>query len=120
MPRSTTPHWRGGYYLAVHERTAPKDQIALVYFSQWDSPSAAESFQKLYSSYVPSRYHQGPPVGMVGTAGGIDPKFEWNAGAQGKVVLETHGSDLLIMEGLNDATMDRLRAALLPGLVRPQ
>jgi hypothetical protein len=113
-------HWRGGYYLAVHAKSAPRDQIALLYFSCWDSPEAAHSFQELYSSYVPTRYRLEPPVGMVGLEGGNDPKMEWNVGAQGKVVLEAHGSDLLIMEGLDDATMERVSHALLPGTVRPQ
>jgi hypothetical protein len=112
-------HWSGGYYLAVHAKSAPKDQIALFYFSRWDSPVAAEAFERLYSSYVPNRYHLGD-VGSMGVGGSIDPRIEWNLGPQGKVLLETHGSDLLIMEGLDDATMDRLRGALLPGLARPQ
>ena len=107
-------HWRGGYYLAVHAKPAPKDQIALLYFSRWDSPVAAQSFQKLYSGYVPARYHLGPDVGMIGGGSSIDPRLEWNVGAQGKVVLQTRGSDLLIMEGLDDATMDRVSRALLP------
>jgi hypothetical protein len=111
-------HWRGGYYLAAHAKSAPKDQIALIYLSRWDSPEAAEVFQRLYSRYVPIRYHQGD-VGMIGAGGNIDPRIEWNVGSQGKVILESHGNDLLIMEGLDDATMDRLTAALLPGLARP-
>ncbi len=112
-------HWRGGYYLAVHPKSAPRDQIALLYFSRWDSPEAAQSFQKLYSSYVPTRYHLGA-AGGGGATDGIDPGIVWNVGAQGKVVLETHGSDLLIMEGLDDATTKRVTHALLPGTVRPQ
>jgi len=112
-------HWRGGYYLAVHPKAAPKDQIALIYFSRWDSPVAAAAFERLYSSYVPARYHIGA-LGSMGAGSPIDPGIEWDLGAQGKVLLETHGNDLLIMEGLDDATMDRLRAALLPGLIRPQ
>jgi hypothetical protein len=55
----------------------------------------------------------------MGAGSPIDPGIEWDLGAQGKVLLGTHGNDLLIMEGLDDATMDRLRAALLPGF-RPQ
>ena len=61
-------HWRGGYYLAAHQKTAPKDQIALVYFSHWDSPDAALAFQTLYGGYVPTRYHLGE-VGTLGAEG---------------------------------------------------
>ncbi len=106
-------HWRGGYYLAARSKTAPKDQIALIFFTRWDSPEAAEAFEKLYSNYVPTRYHLGS-AGGGGPVDGIDPGVEWNLGAQGKVVLEVHGNELLIMEGLGSSTMDRLRAAIVP------
>jgi len=112
-PKDYYPHWRGGYYLAAHQKSVPKDQIALLYLSRWDSPEAAEAFEKLYSSYVPTRYHLGS-AGFGGPVDGIDPKLEWNVGAQGRVVLEVHGNELLIMEGLNPSTMDRLRAAIVP------
>ena len=111
-------HWKGGYYLAVHAKTAPKDQMALIFVSRWDSPVAAEAFERLYSSYVPTRYHLSN-VGSIGGGGSINSRFEWNVGSQGKVLLETHDNDLLIMEGWDDATMNRLTAALLPGLNHP-
>src|SRR6516162_9879745 len=40
--KSYYSHWRGGYYLAAHLKAAPKDQIALLYFSRWDSQDAAQ------------------------------------------------------------------------------
>ena len=49
-------HWRGGYYLAVHAKSAPKDQIGLIYRSRWDSHEAARAFAKMYGDYVPTRY----------------------------------------------------------------
>jgi len=117
------PHWRGGYYLAAHEKSAPKDQIALLYLSRWDSPEAAQSFAKLYSSYVPKRYKVpsgaapgAPPAG--GTADAIT--FAWDFAEQGKVVIQTHGSDVLVLEGFDTSTMERVRAVLLPGSFRPQ
>jgi hypothetical protein len=108
-------HWRGGYYLAVHAKSAPKDQIALFYFSRWDSPEAAQAFQKLYSSYVPKRYRTnvGGPVGITGSVGTGDSTIEWNTGSQGKVILQTHGSEVLILEGFDDTTANRIRDALL-------
>ena len=113
-------HWRGGYYLAAHQKTAPKGQIALLYVSRWDSPQAAAAFQKLYSSYVPIRYHLGSTNGVAGDGGGADPRIEWNVGTQGKVLLEAHDRELLIMEGLDDATMNRLRSALTESVNDPQ
>ena len=31
-------HWRGGYYFAAQAKNAPKDQIAMLFFTHWDSP----------------------------------------------------------------------------------
>jgi hypothetical protein len=111
-------HWRGGYYLAVHAKSAPKEQIALFYFSRWDSPDAALAFAKLYSSYVPKRYRltDGGSPGMMGSVATGDSTIEWDIGQQGKVVIQAHGDDVLILEGFNDATASRIRDALLHGV----
>jgi hypothetical protein len=116
------PHWRGGYYLAVHEKSSPKDQIALLYLSRWDSPEAAQSFAKLYGSYVPDRYQGATRLPASCPVTEAQPECsvrEWDT-AGGKVVIDLQGPDMLIMESLNDATMERVRAALLPDSVRPQ
>ena len=55
-PPNYYPHWRGGYYFAAHAKSAPKDQVAMLYFSHWDSPGAARDFAKLYADYLPKRY----------------------------------------------------------------
>jgi len=118
-PKQYYSHWRGGYYLAVHSKSAPKDQIALFYFSQWDSPETAQAFASLYDDYVPKRYHlnDGVPAESVGN---LSASREWDAGLQGKIVILTDRDDVLITEGLDSATMERIRAALLPGSMRTQ
>jgi hypothetical protein len=114
--RTYYTHWRGGYYLAVRAKSAPKDEIALIYFSRWDSPEAALAFATLYESYVPKRYKV--PVGMAPNAsvaaneGGITG-FRWDLGQQGTVAIQTRGSDVLILEGFDDTTANRIRNALL-------
>jgi hypothetical protein len=108
------PHWRGGYYLAVHSKTAPRDRIALLFFCRWDSPEAAKSFAKLYSDYVPTRYHLGPKVGMIGDVG-KNPTFTWDVGPQGKVIIQVQSTDLLVLEGFDDSARKRISAALLTG-----
>jgi hypothetical protein len=113
-------HWRGGYYLAARKNSAPKDQIALLYLSRWDSPEAAQAFARLYNSYVPKRYKMPPALAPGASVGGDklgDAAFEWDFGEQGKVVIQTHGSDVLVQEGFDAATMDRIRHALLPGFL---
>jgi hypothetical protein len=113
-------HWSGGYYLAVHAKSAPKDQIALFYFSRWDSPEAAQAFAKMYGDYVPHRYKDANrlpascpvPVSCPLTEGCECSGRQWDT-AEGTVLIDVRGSEVLIMEGLNDATMQRIRAALL-------
>jgi hypothetical protein len=109
-------HWRGGYYLAAHLKTAPKDQIALLYFSRWDSQEAAKDFAKLYSDYAPSRYNNVSPDSHASIEG--DEKgniiYRWEFGSQGTVLIKEHGDDLLILEGFNDDIADRFSAALIP------
>ena len=112
-------HWRGGYYLAAHAKSAPKDQIALLYLSRWDSPDAAKAFAKLYRGYVPKRYKM--PPGVVASLfrrEGLNRATgcsNGTSGHEGKVVIQTHANDVLILEGFDAATMERARAALLPG-----
>lgn len=109
-------HWQGGYYLAAHAKTTPKDQIALIYVSRWDSPESALAFAKMYGDYVPSRYKGA--VRLPASCPASDQPSEcstrdWDT-SEGRVSIDLHGTDLLIMESLNQPTMERVRAALLP------
>ncbi len=119
-PPNYYPHWRGGYYFAAHARTAPKDQIAMLYFSRWDSPESAHDFAKLYADYLPKRYKK---VGWVAACpaapAGPGCSHEEATTEQGKVVMEFHGNDLLIMEGYDDSVMERARDVLLGGMSLP-
>ena len=110
------PHWRGGYYLAAHDKNAPKNQIALIYVSRWDSPESAKSFARMYGDYVPHRYKGASPLpsscGVTSEGSESEcPVQEWNT-AEGHVILDRRGADLLILESFNQATADRLRKAL--------
>jgi hypothetical protein len=115
-------HWRGGYYLAVHGRGAPKGQIGLIYFSRWDSPEAAKAFAKLYSDYTPKRYGtlQGAAPGFHTGGDSENSTMGWDFGAEGKVTIQVRADDALIVESLDSSTMERVQAALLPGSVRVQ
>jgi hypothetical protein len=122
-PPNYYPHWRGGYYFAARAKSAPKDQIAMLYFSRWDSPEAAQDFAKLYADYLPKRYKKAvlqQPVSASGAnATGAQPAitFETN---EGKVTLEMQGNDLLILEGYGDTVAEKARAELLHGMSLPQ
>jgi hypothetical protein len=122
-PPNYYPHWRGGYYFASHAKSAPKDQIAMLYFSRWDSPQAARDFAKLYADYLPKRYKKAvlqQPAAASGT-GTKDTRFpitfETN---EGKATLEIQGNDLLILEGFDDKVAQRASDVLLHGMSLPE
>src|SRR5271166_4789753 len=119
-PPNYYPHWRGGYYFAAHAKTAPKDQIAMLYFSRWDSPEAARAFAKLYSDYLPKRYKN---VGWFAACptGPRAPGCSYTEAMteQGKVLIEFQGNDLLILEGYGDGVIQRARDVLLNGVSLP-
>jgi hypothetical protein len=107
-------HWRGGYYLAVHAKSAPKDQIGLIYMSKWDSPESAQTFAKMYGDYVPTRYKGAsrlPASCPVPTGQTECSVRQWDT-AEGTVLIDLRGSEMLVVEGLNDTTMQRARAVL--------
>jgi hypothetical protein len=119
-PRNYYPHWRGGYYFASQAKTAPKGQIAMLYFSRWDSPESARAFAKLYGDYLPKRYKD-----VAWTAGCLTgPNASGCSHAealteQGKVVMEFRGNDLLIMESFDDEVIERAGNVLLNGTSLP-
>jgi hypothetical protein len=120
-PKNYYPHWRGGYYFAAHAKSAPKHQIAMLYFSRWDSPEGAYDFAKLYADYLPKRYRkallQQPANGTSPPGSPSLVKFETD---QGKTTLEIQGSDLLILEGFDDKVAQRASEVLLHGMSLPQ
>jgi hypothetical protein len=117
-PKDFYSHWRGGYYLAVHAKGAPKDQIALLYMSRWDSPEAAKEFGKIYEAYVPKRYSQWFERGSApasGAGGGSGNQTWWEGPESARVEVSEQGNDMLILEGFDQSTVERLRQALLTG-----
>jgi hypothetical protein len=127
-------HWRGGYYFAAQQKNGPKDQIAMLYFSRWDSPEAASGFAKLYADYTPKRY-ENPVKWTSACAAGANPPLSPKAGEdeapatscnplrgsvkEGPILIERHDSDLLIMEGYDDAAIAKARDVLLFGMTLP-
>jgi hypothetical protein len=121
-PRNYYPHWRGGYYFAAHTKAAPKDQIAMLYFSRWDSPEAAHAFAKLYADYLPKRYKkavlQQPEAASGTSAPDAQSAFTFETN-EGKATLEIQGSDLLILEGYDDKIAEKASEVLLHGMSLP-
>ena len=112
-------HWRGGYYYAAHAKTAPKDQIAMMYFSRWDSPEAARAFAKLYADYLPKRYQKAVLKQSSAAKPSEAPNVYVFDTDQGKAILEVEGNDLLIMEGYDDSVVQKARAIYFYGMSLP-
>ena len=106
-------HWRGGYYLAVHLKSAPKDQVGVIYVSRWDTPEAATAFAKMYGEYVPTRYKGAERMASCPVSSDIGecPIQQWRT-SDGLVFIERRGAELLVLESLNEAVTQRARASL--------
>src|SRR5208337_1968919 len=117
-PKNHYPHWRGGYYFAAHAKGAPKDQIAMLYFSRWDSPESARAFAKLYADYVPKRYKHVEWVAAC-PAGPNGCSHAEAMTEQGKVFIEFQANDLLILEGYDDGVIEKARDVVLNGMSLP-
>lgn len=125
-------HWRGGYYYAAQAKNGPKDQIAMLYFSRWDSPEAASDFARLYLGYLPKRTTVKPeaigeplsfPAAQVPLAGEAPklPLFtKYQADTKdGMVYIQQHDNDLLIMEGYDDSVVQKAQQVLLYNMTLP-
>jgi hypothetical protein len=117
-------HWRGGYYYAGQAKNAPKDQIAMLYFSRWDSPEAASDFARLYADNLSQRYQDNAKwtSRCAGVAAGSKPELCTTMAAtsnDGPIILERHDNDLLIMEGYDQDVMNKARQVLLYGMTLP-
>ncbi len=122
-PKKYYPHWRGGYYYAAHNKTVPKDEVSLLYFSSWDSPEAAMAFAKLYGDYLPKRYKKAVLSAsschsITGEESADCPVKVWDTN-QGKVRIEAQGSDLLITEDFDQATVEKARDVLFKSTTQP-
>ncbi len=112
-------HWRGGYYYAAQAKNGPKDQIAMLYFSRWDSPEAARDFARMYADYLPKRYPDEKAVLKQVNASclmgaGVQDRCTMVQGktSDGPYRIEMHDNDLLIMEGYDDDAVERARQVL--------
>ncbi len=97
-------HWRGGYYFAAPSKTAPKDQIAMLYFSRGIRPKRRATSSSSTLDYLPKRYQRK----VNWTSNCSETRREW--GRQDVILIvgtdegrrswiEQHDNDVLIMEG---------------------
>ena len=97
----------------------PKDQIAMMYFSRWDSPEAARDFAKLYADYLPKRYQKAVRSNRrLPSRPGLLTCM-CSTPTRGKPFYEVEGNDLLIMEGYDDSVVQKARAIYFYGMSLP-
>jgi hypothetical protein len=118
-------YWRGDYFYAARRIPAaagdehpaaaqvasiePKD-VSLLFVSRWASPSAARDFATFYRTTVPRRYSDAKPAGQSR----LEPAEveEWATG-EGKVTVHVEGNLVVVLEGFDEETASRVRAAVL-------
>jgi len=117
--RAIYPHWRGGYYYAVRPKGDPAAPLALLYVSRWSDADSAAHFAAIYAKALATRYKHVREAVQDGGAPLDLPKLETLIGAhtwlteQGPVVIAVQKETVLITEGLDQPTTERVEQELL-------
>jgi len=113
------PHWRGGYYYAARSKSDPSTPLALLYFSCWSDPQAAERFAAIYAKALVKRYkhveeaaEDNKPIVDLQSINGLDGVHTWST-EEGPVVIDVSGNNIVITEGLERPTTARLQQELM-------
>ncbi len=107
------PHWRGGYYFAVHSKGDPSAPLGLLYASRWSSPEKAANFAAIYASALSKRYlhvndgleKSGEPALKTSELEHLTGRRSWLT-EEGPVVVEVQGDTVLVTESLDQVTTD--------------
>jgi hypothetical protein len=104
------PAWRGGYYMALVNKKAPKDApLPLALVVNFRNPEAATQFAAIYEAELPKRY------GMV-----LPSKTarQWMT-EDGLVQLHVSGSSVIALESFSSGDAAKLRDALVAAVQEP-
>jgi len=108
------PHWRGGCYYAARPKGDPSAPLAILYVSRWSSAEKAAEFAKIYGESVAKRYaharqvaENGSHASQAGSPSEVGAKHAWLT-EEGPVVIEARDDTVLVTEGLDQPTTDRL------------
>jgi hypothetical protein len=113
------PHWRGGYYYAVHPKGDPAAPLGVLYVSRWSDAEKAAQFAAVYARSLGKRYkhvHEPTetgrtPVGNLDNADSLTGSHNWLT-EEGSVVIDVNGGYVLITESLDQPTTERLEQEL--------
>ena len=101
---SLTSAWRGGYYMALTHKNAPKDApISLALVLDFASHDAADRFAAIYQTGLSPRYNSVHPTQIP---------HQWDT-EQGRVYLYVDGSTVVALESFTPDDAAKVHAALL-------
>jgi hypothetical protein len=128
--RELYPHWRGGYYYAARPKGNAEAPLGLLYVSRWSTVEHAAEFAAIYAKGLPKRYQRAHEAQDDSKNSEADlaalqtlvGKHTWLT-EEGPVVIEVEGDTMLVTEGLDQATTEKLeqevfRAAAAAGAGR--
>jgi hypothetical protein len=116
--------WQGGAYVTFRRKdkevaeVAPSTgDLALLYFSRWKTPQAAEWFASFYARAVSQRYHSATVETVPACAGETCPVSVAQITTEEGAVIVEHWKDnsVVVSEGFDPTTAAKLRTALRDG-----
>ena len=106
--RDLYPHWRGGYYYAVHPKGKDSAPLGLLYVSRWSDAASARHFADIYAKYVPRRYSSAQQ-----SDAGSESKRMWTT-EEGPLMIVSNDDLVVITESFERSFADQLSKELLP------
>ena len=120
--------WQGGAYVTFRRKdkvaeVAPNTaDLALLYISRWKTPQAADWFASFYAREVSQRYRSAAVQAVPGCSGTDCPVSIAQISTEEGAVIVEHWKDnsVIVSEGFDPATAEKLRTALRDGTGRVQ
>jgi len=104
------PAWRGGYYMAVVNKRAPKDSpLPLALVVNFTTPEAAAKFAAIYEAELPKRYK---------SIQAASAPRQWTS-EEGNVHLYVEGSSVIALESFTRDEEVKIHDALLAAVRKP-
>jgi hypothetical protein len=121
---SLYPHWRGGYYYAARPKGDPSAPLGLLYVSRWTNAERSAEFAAVYAKSLAKRYRRvrevaeegKKPLGDLATFETLTGKHSWLT-EEGTVLIAVEGDTVMVTEGLDQATSERLEQDLFTASV---
>lgn len=110
LAKELAPSWRGGIYYAARRKSAKKDEelttadIGIAYLSRWATADDAKKFADMYGDSLKRRYSRAVSNGEG-----------WNT-EEGPVKVRVIGEHLLVLEGFETPTADKIYKAIANSL----